>query len=364
MKLRVTESKPFAGCHVDHDKGVVYGVLLCGSVSENGRDYPWGGKLGADSVARYEGRPVYLNHNADRQIEGRVGVIRNVRAGDDGRPRGDFKVFFKHPHGGHVLEMAEHDPTGCGFSHVADCRTTTGVDGRLTVEAVDSVESIDLVCDPATTKGFFESVTPRKTRSGTAVKTTLKKMLESLSPKLPLKALLKLKRLGEMDGMGDVQVDAPDDGGAADPDDAVDAAFGSAMHAQLDAFLDGTLDAAAMLKKLKALMKAHGDVTDDPADDAPVGGDDGPAEEGKKRKAGAAIYEAIDACRAAGFVGYTTEDLEIVAATPAANRSGVARRLMASTGSGGGEKPKSQSRSSVTESVAPAAAETDLAKHW
>ena len=62
------------------------------------------------------------------------------------------------------------------------------------------------------------------------------------------------------------------------------------MHAQVDAFIGGTLDWKAMVDKLKALAKAHGDVTDDkspPADDVTPDADK--LESRRKAAAGSAV---------------------------------------------------------------------------
>jgi hypothetical protein len=54
---------------------------------------------------------------------------------------------------------AEHEPANVGLSHNVLARTIR--DGAITVvEAITKVESVDLVADPATTRGLFEQTDP------------------------------------------------------------------------------------------------------------------------------------------------------------------------------------------------------------
>ncbi|MGO9597438.1 MAG: hypothetical protein ACLP7Q_05395, partial [Isosphaeraceae bacterium] len=51
---------------------------------------------------------------------------------------------------------AEHAAENVGFSHNVEARTSRRGD-RVVVEAILRVQSVDLVADPATTRGLFES---------------------------------------------------------------------------------------------------------------------------------------------------------------------------------------------------------------
>ena len=51
---------------------------------------------------------------------------------------------------------AEHAPENVGFSHNVEARVGRRGD-RVVVEAIIRVQSVDLVADPATTRGLFES---------------------------------------------------------------------------------------------------------------------------------------------------------------------------------------------------------------
>jgi hypothetical protein len=330
------------GVVVDRDAGVIRNVLVCGFNSANGRRYP--ADVLRAAVGLYEGRPVNLDH-ADRPTMGRrIGWLSNVRAGADGRPRADLNILRTHKEADAVFEAAERRPELCGLSHVALCRTRRDRDGVEVIEAIESVESVDLVADPATTPGL------KHESKGTAVNVTLNKLVEWLAPKVPFDQLARVKRLSEMDGMGDLEV--PEPAAETSPDDAIDGAFKQAMHAVIDGYPD-QLDGPGVLAKLKELLKAHGKLGDS------GGGDDKPAEDGseggedksKESKtvtqpdAAAAIREAIDVCRKVGFKGFDADDLDLIASAPAERREAVARRLMGTVQQpAGAEKPKSAGR--------------------
>jgi len=150
---------PLSGCRVDRQAGIVFGVLVCGTESANGRKYPWGRGLKCDPRV-YEGKPVNCDHGTQNTVERRFGWLANVRVGSDGRPRADLHILKSHPMAGRVMEAAERNPSLFGMSHVAMARTRSER-GVEIVEAITSVESVDIVASPATTKGLYESVGTR-----------------------------------------------------------------------------------------------------------------------------------------------------------------------------------------------------------
>ena len=82
-------------------------------------------------------------------------MIRGVKAGSDGL-FADFHFNPKHTLSEQLLWDAEHAPENVGFSHNVEARTARRGD-RVVVEAITRVQSVDLVADPATTRGLFES---------------------------------------------------------------------------------------------------------------------------------------------------------------------------------------------------------------
>lgn len=143
---------------VDRETGVIRGVKLLGLESQNGRTYP------KETVARaaklYEGAKVNVDHGSDpkqqRSYSERIGVIENVQIdGGDGGLRGDFHANPKHALFEQLAWDAENAPRSVGFSHNIMAKTTRR-DGRVVVEEITRVQSVDLVADPATTRGLFE----------------------------------------------------------------------------------------------------------------------------------------------------------------------------------------------------------------
>jgi hypothetical protein len=144
---------------VDRDAGVIRGVKVLGLKSRNGRVYLPDALVQA--VGLYEGARVNVNHAkttpfAPRDYQDRIGAIRNVVARRDEGLFADFHFNPKHALSEQLLWDAEHAPENVGFSHNVQARTSRQGD-QVVVEAITSVQSVDLVADPATTQGLFES---------------------------------------------------------------------------------------------------------------------------------------------------------------------------------------------------------------
>ena len=148
-----------ASMRVDAQAGVIRGVKVLGLESRNGRTYlP---ETLAQAVRLYEDAKVNVNHPkgnpaGPRDYQDRIGTIRGVamRAGEG--LFGDFHFNPKHALAEQLIWDAEHAPENVGFSHNVEARTSRRGD-RVVVEAILRVQSVDLVADPATTRGLFES---------------------------------------------------------------------------------------------------------------------------------------------------------------------------------------------------------------
>ena len=157
------------GIGADRTHGVIRGVKILGVVSRNGRTYlP---EALAEAVGLYEQAKVNVNHPkgspaAARDYQDRIGVIRNVAARPGEGLFGDFHFNPKHALAEQLVWDAEHAPENVGFSHNVQARTSRQGD-RVVVEAITKVQSVDLVADPATTGGLFESEDGESTSSAT-----------------------------------------------------------------------------------------------------------------------------------------------------------------------------------------------------
>ena len=144
---------------VDAEKGILRGVKILGLRSRNGRAYlPEALKRAA---TLYEGAKVNVNHAkgpaaGPRDYQDRIGVIRKVAAREGEGLFADFHFNPKHALAEQLAWDAEHAPENVGFSHNVRARCARR-DGRLIVEAITQVQSVDLVADPATTRGLFEA---------------------------------------------------------------------------------------------------------------------------------------------------------------------------------------------------------------
>jgi hypothetical protein len=158
----VYESLEGVGATVDTEANVIRGVKVIGTRSKNGRDYP--PAVLQSAVAHYEGVAVNIDHPAkpgdSRSIRDRFGVIRNASFKADG-VYGDLHFNPKHSVAEQVTWAAKNDPSTLGLSHNAGLKLgKTAANGRQQVESIQSVRSVDLVANPATTNGFFEQEDP------------------------------------------------------------------------------------------------------------------------------------------------------------------------------------------------------------
>jgi len=144
---------------VDRDAGILRGVKILGLRSRNGRTYQ--PQALTQAVALYEDAKVNVNHPkggplAPRDYQERIGRLTGVefRSGDG--LYADFRFNPKHPLAEQLIWDAENAPENVGFSHNVQGRTASR-DGQTVVESIEKVQSVDLVADPATTRGLFES---------------------------------------------------------------------------------------------------------------------------------------------------------------------------------------------------------------
>ena len=151
---------------VDRRGGIIRGVKILGLNSRNGRRYPVETLVRA--VELYEGAKVNVNHAkgssaGPRDYQDRMGAIRGVRVRPEEGLFADFHFNPKHALAEQLIWDAEHAPENVGFSH--NVRATTVRRGEhVEVESIDKVQSVDLVADPATTGGLFESQTEQEAK--------------------------------------------------------------------------------------------------------------------------------------------------------------------------------------------------------
>ncbi len=144
---------------VDRTLGVIRGIKILGLHSRNGREYS--PEALSRAAGLYDGAKVNVNHPkghplSPRDYQERIGVVRNVEHRSSEGLFGDFHFNPKHPLAEQLAWDAQHAPENVGFSHNVQARLNRQGDKTL-VEEIIRVHSVDLVADPATTRGLFES---------------------------------------------------------------------------------------------------------------------------------------------------------------------------------------------------------------
>ncbi len=274
-----------SGVTVDREKGVIRNVRICGETSLNGRKYP--PSVLRRDFPKYENAKVYFDHSrvGERSIRDVAGWLSDVKPDADGIPRGNLNLYMTDASAGKVLEAAERNPNQLGLSHVAECKSNFK-GGVEIIESIESVVSVDIVTDPATNRGLFES-----TGVPAVAKMKLSEVFAKIGPKAGAKKWLKMERFLEMsDGAGDLEMDTPPDD--ATPEATISDALKVLVGSISDAFASGALTAEEAGAKVTAFFKAHAD--DGKGDANPDEADPAAAESAKKAK-GTPKVEAFDA---------------------------------------------------------------------
>ena len=158
--LHVTELQEALA--VEASQGIIRNVKVLGTNSRHGRTYTDAAKQ--DCLRLYEGAKVNVDHvehpsKHGRPLKDRFGKLTGVRLDQAGDVRADLTYNPSHPLAESVAWWAANDPSSIGLSHHAFGKTKTS-GGRVIVESVQAVASVDIVADPATNKGLFEAKNP------------------------------------------------------------------------------------------------------------------------------------------------------------------------------------------------------------
>lgn len=207
---------------VDMEAGILHRVKIVGLVSRNGRRYTREALREAEPL--YEGAMANIDHPArvhdDRSARDRFGKYRNVSfqdgTDDTAGMYGDVLLNVAHDMAPSVLYAANNPELRdlYGFSHNADGEGEWE-NGAFVVKRITRVRSIDLVADPATTKGLFESHRTMKIKLRAFLETALSKLTTKSQPEL--KKLLEACQYDKaMEGEMDVPADPGGAGGQMD----------------------------------------------------------------------------------------------------------------------------------------------------
>jgi len=286
----VTLQESTLSSRVDEDAGVIRNVKILGLTSKNGRIYSVDAIREAQHL--YDGVKVYIDHpvgRADRPYVSGFGEIRNPSVKESSGLYGDLYYNTRHPQANQIAEDARRFPTNFGLSHNAE-GTVARKGGKLVVDKINYVESVDIVGRPATNKSLFESYTGSE-----SVKKSVDRIVKDVPSNTPgLVGLLEQMEDGTLAPTDIVDMPAPDSPSEpVDPQEQVKAAIKAAIIA---AFEDPTLDIQGTLAQIKKILKAHEDIVGPvgpdaspksnktPADTAGDTGPETPAEDKEKDK--------------------------------------------------------------------------------
>lgn len=256
--FEATFGNPSQRMGVDREKQVISGVKCLGRESKNGRLYS--DQALEDARRFYEGIDVNLDHppgdsQAERRMVDGFGVLRNVRTLAEG-VFADLHYLGSHPMAEVIAERAEKFPGNFGMSHNATGRVREDpASGKLTVEGLEAVESVDIVRRPATNKGLFESESETRRQAVSndkgKAKKTVRQVLEAHPKDKQAAALLLLLESEEFKTAGDAVLESGDA-----PKDALCALLAESFKG------DVTIEAAAA--RAKKLLEGKAEETTDP----------------------------------------------------------------------------------------------------
>lgn len=312
---------------VDERAGVIHGVKILGRFSRNshgahgvtkGTEYSTNAMR--DAIPLYEGSDVIVDHpdrnqlNNNRSSRDVFGKIRNVRLESD-ELRGDLHYLKSDPFSAKVIEDVKRRLGVFGLSHNAASGRERVEGGRLIIESIDLVRSVDLVRKPATNRNLWESDMSTENKPETK-KHTLRTLLESQGKRFSANRKLWADTLLEMDEMSDA-VGAPVEIAAdVEPDDALWSGFKAAIMSCMDKYESGEYDSTACLAKIKDLLKTHEKLDSDDEPEAPTESDDTGSDDDKTESLKGADAKELELLRRKEKVRNLCEGLEFIPSKP------------------------------------------------
>jgi hypothetical protein len=142
---------------IKDDSAIIRGIVVLSRYSLNRREYP--DRVQESAVPIFEGAKAYIDHLPDGQednargVRDLIGTYRNLRFDKEAHKTiADLHLSLTGDVKEHILPHAKANPNIMGCSIVA-----AGVINKEgVVQKITACRSIDLVSEPATTKGLFE----------------------------------------------------------------------------------------------------------------------------------------------------------------------------------------------------------------
>jgi hypothetical protein len=166
MKIELLESEQVFGevteAMIDRERGIIRGVKLLGLRSKNRRNYDTPGVRKAAAKV-LEGARIYIDHpptaSTPRSYRDKFAAVEGEVTYRAGLGHfGTIRYNPKHPLAEQFVWDVLNAPKTFGMSINANVQMgKTDSNGDVAVESIDSVRSIDIVTNPATAEGLFES---------------------------------------------------------------------------------------------------------------------------------------------------------------------------------------------------------------
>lgn len=239
----IDKNRPGTSSPVDRAAGTIRGVKILSRESRNGRVYT--PECLQRAARLYEGVSVRVDHpdrndDSDRKAGDVLGRLKNVKVAHDGL-YGDLEYLRSHPLTPRLIEAAERMPDAYGLSHNVEDWDGHYEGGTYVVTEIRKVESVDLVADPATTRGLFESRRPRRRRKLMKLREWAQKQAKPVRD-----TFVRLMETGSCAGSLNMTEDD-------DPESNVKAAFDAAVMAIVQ---DDKADLKTQMKKLRDVLKS------------------------------------------------------------------------------------------------------------
>lgn len=207
--VEITERVALGAGKVDEAAGIIRGVKVLGEKSSNGRRYRKTAMKEAASTGLYEDTAINVDHKSEsadqRGWSERIATLKNVQYVEgqtDSSLTGDLHVRKSHPLYSMLMEDAKESTFGVGLSHSIRGRQEK-IGGIDEITNIESVVSVDLVQNPATTKSLFEQAEKKP------MKQSITQFAKSLKDSNPAKK--SLLSLGEKHTVIELELDEAKD---------------------------------------------------------------------------------------------------------------------------------------------------------
>lgn len=206
IEERQASGQLYREAEFDDEKLIIRNVTLIGAESLNG--YSFSSDFLKWTAENAENVPQYINHpkgeNEARDVQMLFSKVQNARyVESENKVRGDMHLVDTPTIRNEVYPRMKHFKEKIGNSIIAYA-VSEEIEGKEVVTAGESIHSFDLVTDPATTVGLFESIKDDKKSGGRTMPISIedvkkdKALMEAIAAEI-LKESEDKKRVEELE---------------------------------------------------------------------------------------------------------------------------------------------------------------------